>query len=417
MPRANLFEFVGEREDLDSEKLEKSLTYWQDAWRRLKKHKLAMVGLAGVLFIILFAVLGPLLSRFSYSDQILDYAKTPPRLDIYEVADDYYVFLTQDYRLLRVSENGEILGRIYDTAKDPENSEDGEILGRIHDTTKDLENKIFTYWDAERDLEIELDFSYNLLPGREADYDFTLAANGGSPITEATKTVFNKTYPFGSDSVGRSLLVRVMHGARISLMVAFVASLANLLIGAVYGSIAGYEGGLTDILMMRFVDILNSIPLLLYVILIMVLVRNRGLWTMIITLGSIYWINMARLVRGQVLSLKKQEFVFAAIALGVQRRAIITRHLIPNTIGPIIVSMTMMIPRAIFTEAFLSFIGLGVSAPMASWGTLSEDALSALLSFPYQLFFPSLAIAITMLSFNFLGDGLRDALDPRLRKG
>jgi len=397
-PRADLFEFVGRREGRDSEKLKKSLTYWQDAWRRLRKHKLAMAGLLGVFFIVSFALLGPLFSRFSYSDQILDYAKTPPRLDIYEVADDYYVFLTQDYRLLRISE-------------------DGEILGRVFDTDKDLENKVFTFFDAERNLEIELDFSYNLLPGREADYDFTFAANGGTPITEAAKTVFNKTYPFGSDSVGRSILVRVMYGARISLMVAFVASLANLLIGAVYGSIAGYEGGLTDILMMRFVDILNSIPLLLYVILIMVLVRNRGLWTMIIALGSIYWINMARLVRGQVLSLKKQEFVLAAIALGVRRRAIISRHLIPNTIGPIIVSMTMMIPRAIFTEAFLSFIGLGVSAPMASWGTLSEDALGALLSFPYQLFFPSLAIAITMLSFNFLGDGLRDALDPRLRKG
>ncbi|WP_230204366.1 ABC transporter permease [Olavius algarvensis spirochete endosymbiont] len=389
---------MSKEESQNLETLEKSLTYWQDAWRRLKKHKLAMAGLAGVISTILFAVLGPFFSRFSYSDQILDYARTPPRLDIYEVADDYYVFLTKDYNLLRVSEKGEILERIFDT-------------------NKDLERKAYTYFDARRGLEIELDFSYNLLPGKEADYNFTLVANGGDPITEATKTVFNRTYPFGSDSIGRSILVRVMYGARISLIVAFVASLANLLIGAVYGSIAGYEGGRTDILMMRFVDILNSIPLLIYVILIMVLVGNRGLWTMIIALGSVYWVTMARLVRGQVLSLKGQEFVLAARALGVKKRSIISRHLIPNTIGPIIISMTMMIPRAIFTEAFLSFIGLGVSAPMASWGTLTEDALSALLSFPYQLFFPSMAIAITMLSFNFLGDGLRDALDPRLRKG
>jgi len=395
---ADYFGFVSKEESQNLETLEKSLTYWQDAWRRLKKHKLAMAGLAGVISTILFAVLGPFFSRFSYSDQILDYARTPPRLDIYEVADDYYVFLTKDYNLLRVSGKGEILERIFDT-------------------NKDLERKAYTYFDARRGLEIELDFSYNLLPGKEADYNFTLVANGGDPITEATKTVFNRTYPFGSDSIGRSILVRVMYGARISLIVAFVASLANLLIGAVYGSIAGYEGGRTDILMMRFVDILNSIPLLIYVILIMVLVGNRGLWTMIIALGSVYWVTMARLVRGQVLSLKGQEFVLAARALGVKKRSIISRHLIPNTIGPIIISMTMMIPRAIFTEAFLSFIGLGVSAPMASWGTLTEDALSALLSFPYQLFFPSMAIAITMLSFNFLGDGLRDALDPRLRKG
>jgi len=392
------FEFVGKEESQSLETLEKSLTYWQDAWRRLKEHKLAMVGLAGVAFIVLFAFMGPLFSRFSYSDQILDYAKTPPRLDIYEVADDYYVFLTRDYRLLRVNERGFLLERIFDTSKDSE-------------------SKIYTYTDIKNGLEIELDFSYNLLPGKEADYDLTLAVNGGDPISEVTKTVFNRTYPFGSDSVGRSILVRVMYGARISLIVAFVASLANLLIGAVYGSIAGYEGGLTDILMMRLVDILNSIPLTIYVIIIMVLVNNRGLWTMIIALGSVYWITMARLVRGQVLSLKGQEFVLAARVLGVKKRSIISRHLIPNTIGPIIISMTMMIPRAIFLEAFLSFIGLGVSAPMASWGTLSEDALSALLSFPYQLFFPSIAIAITMLSFNFLGDGLRDALDPRLRKG
>jgi len=392
------FNFVGEEEKRSTETLAKSLTYWQDAWRRLKKHKLAMVGLAGVVCIILFAVLGPNFSRFSYSDQILDYANTPPRLDIYEMADDYYVFLTGDYRLLRVSDRGELLGRIFDT-------------------DKDSENKIYTYSDAKVGLQMELDFSYNLLPGKKADYDFTFVANGGEPITEVTKTVFNRTYPFGSDSIGRSILVRVMYGARISLIVAFVASLANLLIGAVYGSIAGYEGGLIDILMMRFVDILTSIPLLLYVILIMVMVGNRGLWTIIIALGSVYWINMARLVRGQVLSLKKQEFVLAARALGVKKRSIISRHLIPNAIGPIIISMTMMIPRAIFTEAFLSFIGLGVSAPMASWGTLSENAISTFMSFPYQLFFPSIAIAITMLSFNFLGDGLRDALDPRLRKG
>lgn len=359
---------------------------------------MAMVGLAGVVFIILFAVFGPFFSRFSYSDQILDYAKTPPRLGIYQMAEDYYVFLTRDYHLLRVSE-------------------EGEILERIFITHKDAERKIYIYLDTKRDLEIELDFSYNLLPGKEADFDFTLAANGGDPISEITKRVFNRTYPFGSDSIGRSILVRVMYGARISLIVAFVASLANLLIGAVYGSIAAYEGGRTDIFMMRFVDILNSVPLVLYVILIMVMIGNRGLWTMIIALGSIYWVTMARLVRGQVLSLKGQEFILAARALGVKKRAIIARHLIPNTIGPIIISMTMMIPRAIFTEAFLSFIGLGISAPMASWGTLTEDALSALLSFPYQLFFPSTAIAISMLSFNFLGDGLRDALDPRLRKG
>ncbi len=395
---ASQFEFATKKESQDQEILRKSLTYWQDAWRRLKNHKLAMVGLIGVILILLFALAGPLFSRFSYSDQILDYSNVPPRMDIYEVADDYYVFITRDYKLLRISEKGEILARIFDS-------------------DKDAINKIYTYSDVDEGLDIALDFSYNLLPGKEADYDYTFAANGGPEISKPYKTVSNRTYPFGSDGVGRSILVRVMYGARISLTVAFVASIVNLLIGVVFGSIAAYEGGRTDIIMMRFVDILNSIPLIIYVILIMVLVGNRGLWTMIIALGSVYWVTMARLVRGQVLSLKEQEFVLAARALGVNRSHIISRHLIPNAIGPIIISMTMMIPSAVFTEAFISFIGLGVSAPMASWGTLANDALSGLMSYPYQLFSPSLAIAITMLSFNFLGDGLRDALDPRLRKG
>jgi len=248
-------------------------------------------------------------------------------------------------------------------------------------------------------------------------YDYAFLYGDKDPITAPLKKVSNKTYPFGTDILGRDLMIRVIYGARISLTVALVASLVNLFIGVVYGSAAGYEGGRTDTIMMRFVDILNSIPLVLYVILIMVVVGNRGLWTMIIALGSVYWVVMARLVRGQVLSLKGQEFVLAAQALGVSKRQIIFRHLIPNAMGPIIVSMTMMIPSAVFTEAFIGFIGLGVSAPMASWGTLANDGLQGLLSYPYQLFFPSMAIAITMLSFNFLGDGLRDALDPRLRKG
>jgi len=187
--------------------------------------------------------------------------------------------------------------------------------------------------------------------------------------------------------------------------------------------------------MMRIVDIINSIPLVLYVILLMVLLRELvwqvnifgnnvvlfngkdGFTTIVIALGSVYWTGMARLVRGQVLGLKEQEYVLAARTIGVSNRKIIFRHLIPNALGPIIVSMAMMIPSAVFTEAFLSFIGIGVSVPQASLGTLANDALGGILRYTYQLIYPSMAIAVTMLGFNFLGDGLRDALDPRLRKG
>jgi oligopeptide transport system permease protein len=220
---------------------------------------------------------------------------------------------------------------------------------------------------------------------------------------------------FGTDNLGRDLLVRCLYGARISLVIGFFVTLINLTLGIVYGGIAGYYGGKTDDLMMRVVDILYSIPLILWVILLMV-VMKPGLQNVLIAIGVVYWLHMARVVRGQVLSLKEQDFVLAARTIGVSKRRIILRHLIPNAVGPILVTVTFNIPQAIFTEAFLSFIGLGVGAPMASLGMLASDAIGGLRSFPYQLFFPSIIISLIMLAFNFLGDGLRDALDPRMRK-
>ncbi|TCL68493.1 oligopeptide transport system permease protein [Hydrogenispora ethanolica] len=220
---------------------------------------------------------------------------------------------------------------------------------------------------------------------------------------------------FGTDNLGRDLFVRCLYGARVSLIVGFFVSLINLTLGVIYGGIAGYYGGKVDEYMMRIVDILYSIPLLLWVILLMVILMP-GLQNVLIALGAVYWLYMARVVRGQVLSLKEQDYVLAARAIGVSDKRIILRHLVPNSIGPILVTVTFNIPEAIFTEAFLSFIGLGIGAPMASWGMLASDALGGFRSFPYQLFFPAISICITMLAFNFFGDGLRDALDPRLRK-
>ena len=217
---------------------------------------------------------------------------------------------------------------------------------------------------------------------------------------------------FGTDSLGRDLFVRVLYGARISLYIGLTASVINLFIGVIYGGIAGYFGGRVDRIMMNIVDVLYGIPLLLYVILLMV-VLQPGLTNIFIALGVAYWLGMARIVRGQILVLKEQEYVLAARSLGAGPWRILFRHLLPNSLGPIIVTMTLAIPEAIFTEAFLSFIGLGVAAPMASWGVLASEGITSLRSYPFQLFFPAAAISITMLAFNFLGDGLRDALDPR----
>jgi len=280
-----------------------STTYWQDVWRRLKKHKLAMVGLLIIIILSILAIFGPMLSPYSYSDQNLANANQPPSAE---------------------------------------------------------------HW-------------------------------------------------FGTDNLGRDLFTRVLYGARISLAIGLVTSIISFGIGVTYGAVSGFFGGKIDTLMMRFVDILYGLPFLLYVILLIV-IMEPGLGPIFVALGIVFWLNMARIVRGEILSLKEREFVLAAKTIGADSKRIIMRHLVPNAIGPIIITMTLVVPEAIFSEAFLSYIGLGVSAPVASWGVLASDGYDSIRAYPWQLFFPAVFISATILAFNFLGDGLRDALDPRMRK-
>ena len=360
-----------------------STSYGKEVLCQFARRWTAVLGVLLVAVTLVLAIVGPIFSENSYDNQQRTYVSTPPLLPAYEVGGQHY-YVSTSGKLLLV--DGE--GMLQDAAPS---------LG------EERENKRYVY---------ELDGETYYLNYRSSPFTLEDAQGRQQPMTR----VWNRRFPLGSDYLGRDIMVRLMYGARISLTVAFVATLVNLVIGILYGSISGYLGGMVDVVMMRVVDIISSIPLTMYVILIMVLFDNGGLTSIIIALGSVYWVDMARVVRGEMLSLKKQEYVSAAHTMGSSTWYILRRHLIPNTMGPIIVTATMQIPSAIFTEAFMSFIGLGVSAPMASLGTMCNDALETLQIAPYQLAFPAGAICIAMFAFNFIGDGLRDAFDPQMRK-
>ncbi len=425
---------------LQSEQISRpSLTYWQDCWQRLKKNKSALLSLIVIVIIVLSAIFVPMFWDFSYEQQTLEFANIPPQLELYDLGDGNYIYLTNEYKCIDTDASGNLLAASNMVKDDKTNR---TYIYAINDKPLIVDYGVYFKAKTEYIQQEAINASSGTIRVADVEYlrnyfgenapesgvvsleeakrildkkidRFVVTYDGN--VVKPFKTVSNKTYIWGSDSLGRDVFIRVMYGARMSLLVGVVAAIVNFVIGVLYGGIAGFCGGRVDNIMMRIVDIISSIPMMLYVILLMV-VLGPGLQSIIIAMGLTYWVGMARIVRSQVLSMREQEFVLAATLLGVPSRKILTRHLIPNAMGPIMVSITMQIPSAMFTEAFLSFIGLGVSKPKASWGALANAALPGLYTNPYQLFYPALIMSITILALNLFSDGLRDSLDPRLRK-
>jgi oligopeptide transport system permease protein len=360
-----------------------TLSYWQDVRRRLFENKVAIASIYCIILIMLASIFGPMLTGKTYEAQQLSLRNMPPRIEIQTSSDGANFYVHPDLKVFLVED-------------------DGFVSDELTPVSANLSDKMFI-------------FEHNGNPNY-----LTFSADGIKYLDEnqeplpQRRTIWNKNYLLGTDSLGRDMLTRLLYGGRISLLVAFTVTVSTLLIGVIYGGISGYYGGNTDVLMMRVVEILMAIPSVIYIILLMVYF-GKGIYNILIAMALTSWLGMAQLVRGQVLGLKEQEFVLAAKSVGISPFKIILNHLLPNSIGPIIVSATLSIPGAIAGEAFMSFIGLGVSPPMPSWGILSNEGLGAIRSSPYQILLPSIAISLTMFAFNFLGDGLRDALDPKLR--
>lgn len=432
-----------EQEEKDAEKIERpSLTFLQDGWRRLRSNWVAMFSMVVILLITVGAIVIPWFWPYTYKQQNLDLANVPASMETYPLSNGKNVYVTPQYTLIVMDSKGNLEGlaesgrkdmigkKNYYTVDGVDLCVDYSLYSAATAEYRSLEKKadaagtdmvetsdadyLVNYFEQRGDAvpeQISLEEAYNIL---ENKMERVVVTAGGEKLTETVR-LRNHTYLLGTDGLGRDLFIRIVYGARISLLVGFFAAFINFVVGVFYGAIAGYLGGEVDNIMMRVIDILDSIPMTLYVILIMVVV-GPGLVSIILALGLTFWVKMARIVRGQVLTLKQQEFVKAAIVTGADTKRIIVKHLIPNMMGPIMVNIAMQIPSAIFNEAFLSFVGLGISAHMASWGTLCNDALAGIYVYPYQMVFPAIAISVTILTFNLFSDGLRDAFDPKQRK-
>ncbi|WP_302496694.1 ABC transporter permease [uncultured Flavonifractor sp.] len=385
----------------------KSVSYWKDAWRRLRRNKVAMVAMVIVILLGLFAFVGPLIVPYSYDEVIPGANNLHP-----------WHYSLEDQEELAAAQDPE---KAIELAR-AEAEAEGRELSRIEEAQ--IRAKVKSGGDVD-ELRAELGIKPKLF-GYTND-ELQRIANGESVFPHV----------FGCDMQGRDIMVRTMIGTRVSMIVGICCALIVLVIGAIYGSISGYFGGKVDVVMQRIVEIIYTIPEVLIILLLgatlkpiledfqnsgdgffqnMVTILGPNLIAIFIAFGLLYWVTMSRIIRGQILQLKQQEYVTAARALGAKGGRIIKRHLLPNCVGQIVTTTFLQIPSAIFTESFLSFLGMGVSAPMTSLGSMCSDGLSGLQSYPYRLFIPAIILSILILCLNLFGDGLRDALDPRLKK-
>jgi len=418
----------------DSEKesmveVRKSVSYWRDAARRFKNNTVSMVALGIFILVLLFAFLGPSLIPYDYANQYRSSQKLGP-----------FEYSAQEDKIKSIEDKVDCM---FATALQPGSAtglDPGDYFFKYKGNSycfnldQKLSNSVVVLKDGELTIVREAD-----IMNGEIKRSTPLAFTGD--VTDGAKelTVATKVYPHmvGTDSQGRDLLARTMYGARVSIIIGIVAALIVLVIGSIYGAVSGLCGGVVDFVMMRIVELIYSVPEILLVLLLQVVLKDplqkwfdsshsmlanalstlgAGIVSIFITFALLYWVTMSRIVRGQVLMLKKQEYVTAATALGASNGRIIRRHLLPNCVGQLVITTCLQIPSAIFLESFLSFLGLGVSAPMASLGSLCSDALGTITIFPYRLLFPGAILTIIVLTLNLVGDGLRDALDPRLKK-
>ncbi len=356
----------------------------QDAFARLRRNRAAMAGMIYLALMTLVCLAGPYFTGHAYDEVYQAYVKVPASLEPYPHAEAVKPAMEKALKRARVKVTGvEIQG--------------DEIRADIT-SSREIDPRIVRYverGDLFRNARIEA-----------VSADKTSAVI----IAEIRRTVFL----FGTDTTGRDLLTRTLVAGRISLAIGLLATVVAITIGVAYGSISGFVGGRVDLLMMRIVDVLYSLPFIFFVILLVVFF-GRNFILMFIAVGAVEWLDMARIVRGQTLMLKRQEFVQAAEALGVGDGAIIRRHIIPNLAGPVVIYMTLLAPKVILLESFLSFLGLGVQEPMTSWGVLISEGARDIGGSPSMLIFPAFFLTATLFALNFIGDGLRDALDPKDR--